>query len=332
MDEANTGQRSAILLDIENHLFGGLRDRDITLSLSDLTRLIAEYLEKTAASQHPVEYKYAAISLIPDDADKKIRNRRKDVWTVIRTLADMGFTVAVMQQGDDAADTALYEFGTQLKSNPDVTTYIIGTGDGAGPLYRLVYELKEAGKNVHVVAYDSTPLTMKIAEEASEQITTSLIAPHLHISSEVAEEQRKLQREQGAENETPKTEPKKKDEPSKKTLYRTAIESFNGTHTNGIASPAYQDRLLCAVSILDVAIRTSRRKEFSFGFLMEILEKDFRMVYRDADEIELKTIIYALLKSTDTFEKSRLYRLNPKSDFVEKTKRAELLKIAAMFT
>src|SRR3989344_3409995 len=90
MDEANTGQRSAILLDIENHLFGGLRDRDITLSLSDLTRLIAEDLEKTAASQHPVEYKYAAISLIPDDADKKIRNRRKDVWTVIRTIADMG--------------------------------------------------------------------------------------------------------------------------------------------------------------------------------------------------------------------------------------------------
>ncbi len=335
MDEADRGQRSAVLLDIENHLYGGVRDKDVAISLPDLTRLIAEHMERVAAREHPLGYKYAAISLMPDDTDKKIRSRQKDVWTVIRTLADMGFTVAVMQQGDDAADTALYEFGMQLKNNPDITAYFIGTGDGAGPLHRLVCELKEAGKNVHVVAYDNKPLTMKIAEETSEQITTSLIAPHLHMSSEVLEEQRELKKEQRNAKETPETETKIKKEPappSQKALYRTAIESLNNIHSNGTTPSLHQERLLCAISILDVAIRVSRRKEFSFGFLMEVLAKDFRMVYRDADEAELKTIIYALLKSTDIFEKSRQYRLNLKSDFVKKTKRAELLEVAALFT
>ena len=75
--------------------------------------------------------------------------------------------------------------------------------------------------------------------------------------------------------------------------------------------------------MLDVAIRASKRKEFSVGFLMDILEQDFRMVYRNTDNEEIRTIVFAIVRSTDIFEKSRAYRLNPKSDFIEKTKRAE---------
>ncbi len=324
MDEADTSKRSAILLDIENLIYGGVRDENITLDIRELAQLIAAHLEHIAAEHFPVGHRYAAISLLRDEANKKIQSRRKEVLAIVKTLIDMGFTVSVVPQGDDAADTALYEFGARLKDRADIAAYIVGTGDGAGPLHRLVHELKEIGKNVHVVAYDRKPVAMKIAEEQSERITTSIIAPHLHISSEAAEEKREQKTELRIAELSKKTAPKIKPQPappSQRELYRKAIQSFEDTSIN--ASPEHKERITLAISMLDVAIRASKRKEFSVGFLMDILEQDFRMVYRNTDNEEIRTIVFAIVRSTDIFEKSRAYRLNPKSDFIEKTKRAE---------
>ena len=310
MNEAGTEKKSAILLDIENLVYGGLRDEATRLNVKELTATIVEHIEKIALFQHPITYRYAAISLTSKDGSIKIRKSREGVWSIVKTLSDMGYTVAVMPQSDNAADAALYEFGIRLKNNPAVAACIIGTGDGAGPLRTMVEELKDAGKNVHLVAYDYTPIATKIAEEASPQITTSIIAPQVHMSSEIAKEERV----------TPSTPP------SLKALYRKAIQLLYEPHKKDGSVPSpQQERLECAISILTSEAQASKQRHVSLRSLMDTLKHDLKMLYHDITSEECETIVLALANETDLFEKSRSVQFNFKSNFLQKTKQEKVL-------
>lgn len=294
-------KQSAVFLDVENLIFAGIYDKGIVADLKDLTKQIADFIEKTAESYNPVGPKYAAISLMPKNGSHGVRKKREEVMTAIKTLVDKGFTVATVSQGEDAADKALYNFGISLKNDPTIETFVIASGDGRGPIMDLVKELEEAEKKTHVVAYDHKPVAIRNAETNSK-ITASLLAPHLHITSDIISDKAT----------SIKTDPK--------TVYRKVIQFFNGEKRGSPPQKEHLETFRDSVAILSISMKQIRQKEVNFGFLIKVLMQDLLMAHPNVTEKEVRDIANLLTTSTDMFEKPTMYRLNNNSQFQEKVK------------
>lgn len=290
-------QTVAVILDIENLLFGSSHDKEVKFHVRDLTKKIADFICQTSETFGPIAHKYSVISMMPKNGNHKTWQKREDTCTIVKALTGKGFVVTVVPKGEDAADKVLYAFGASLKNDANISTFVIGSGDGRGPIFSLINELKESGKTVHVVAYDSKPAAVRRVETNSAKVTVSIIAPHLH-----------------------NTIPDSPGEPNHAKIYQKAMHFLNGEKNAKPPSQEQKELIFDAIRVIRTSVSQARYKQFSLGFLIETMKKDFMMIHPETSLEEARAIVTALTKSTDMFEKPPMYCVNNNSNFIEKIK------------
>ena len=322
--EAEARNGSAIILDIENLVFGAMRDK-VELSTRNLTRAIVEHIRTLAEKTSYPLYKFAAISLMPKDGSKKIRSHRETIVTIVKTLVDHRFHVVVVPTGTDAADQALYDMCAGLKENPVVHTVFLGTGDGQGPLSQLVSDFTSAGKSVHVVVYDKSPQSLKDTARESSQVTFSSIAPHVRLLAEVAPETPKETGPasltvQSSEESKPPADPIAE----MKKRYRNAIRSISEATFDADLQPQAQlvvDAIASIKSVLSNG-QEKKRKSVSDGFIIQTVYEDFRRADPETSLEEVRALVHAIESFTDVFDNYRTYQINLNSEFAQQAKYA----------
>lgn len=160
--------KTAILLDIENMQGAATKDKDARLdpyqTIEWFGRNAIAYAEKELGGQY-VAYAALGLPLSPRRMTppptrfmrERIQRSRKDRKDWAGVLTDLGYTMALMQDGPDAADTALVEAAERLAPQSDISAVVLCTQDGGAPFQKIIELFRSEGKAVYLMSYDRVP-------------------------------------------------------------------------------------------------------------------------------------------------------------------------------
>lgn len=308
-------KQAAILLDIENILFAACDDPAASeASKNKLVGYIIDYVRKLALGYAPSVRAYAALGFT--------RKQRTISW-ISFALAKADFHTMIVPAGPNAADMALYDMGLLLAADAGIETVVLATGDGREPFPELVDIMLEAGKRVHVVAYENVPRSLR-----QEEVEFSSLAADLRLFRLAPDG-----REEGT-GAAPSTAPEVSGDET--AVQITGIETSGEVDTSQVlcgkaayrrlfrtissGKPDAAETLLASVhsalQVLQEGMAEEDRAYWPLGNLLGILEAACA-----AGELalpgdrEARELLLALIDFTDFFSVHRVYALNSASKF-----------------
>ena len=161
MDAKNRG-KVGVLLDFENLVTAALNDEFIADPLERFRLVfsaIGARLIEIAEQHGTLKRAYLAFSR------PKSRGERREHACITKEMVagiqdlfqESPYTIISVVSSHNSADHELVRAGLSLVEDEDISTIVIGSGDGQDPFGKLFVSCVSNGKKIHVVVYDKKP-------------------------------------------------------------------------------------------------------------------------------------------------------------------------------
>lgn len=296
-------KRVGVLFDVENILFSAVNDRDLIGHNANLVlRASLVAIEKVARNFGLVVTRIGALSLPRANTRESIAHlaqritARRDRLTFAQILVDSGYEIALVSEGQHAADNSLCRIGPVITEDLDVI--VVVTGDGEEPFTTLFGTLLITTKQVHVVSYQYIPRKIKYRKGISYTHCAPIIRELLNGDGEPEEFVKEQERKVAVTPENAEASLHKKLRQSVKTFSRRDVAKIDPEHLSWIKS---------TVLSLKAYFVQHKAEHARYHELLNFVVSTLPIWPGQRPTVNAVKVLVSALSATELFERTEVY-------------------------